>query len=180
LIHGVGFVCRALREACSSEVDGTGGEEERSIAVANDDPGTAETEVLVREEGSTIETDLCGKMLLDGAGPAVSPDRSRCLASSLVVVKRRFRSEPGRREKVLVLELLPSKVGVPCAPDLSLGLVPVGTIGSELDPAGLEDAVLDPAIMIVARSSIKDLAQRRQLDRSRPSRSEAHEPSGDG
>ena len=85
-----------------------------SIAVANDDPGAAEIEVLVRDEGSTIETDLCGKILLEDpplsrAGPAVPPDRSHCNpASSPVLVNRLLRSDTGRIGKALALELPPS------------------------------------------------------------------------
>lgn len=81
------------------------------MAVAIDEPGAAEMEVLVRDEGSTIETDLCGNEVrevppLSRAGPAVAPGRVRCsLTSSLVAVRRLLRSEPGRTGNDLVLTL---------------------------------------------------------------------------
>ncbi|KAJ5807648.1 hypothetical protein N7447_011104 [Penicillium robsamsonii] len=71
-------------------------------------------EDLVRDEGSTIETDLCGNILLEdlplsGAGPAVPPGRPHCnLASSPVLVNRLLRSDPGRMGKALALKLPPS------------------------------------------------------------------------
>ena len=85
-----------------------------SIAVANDEPGAVDIEVLVRDEGNTIETDLCGNILLDGpplsrAGPAVPSDCPQCnLESSPVLVNRLLRSDLGRIGKILVLELPPS------------------------------------------------------------------------
>jgi hypothetical protein len=85
-----------------------------SIGVAMDEPGAAEIEVRVREEGITAETDLWGRELLDGPqsprnGPAVLSERPHgCdLVSSPVLVKRLFLSDPGRIGKALALELPP-------------------------------------------------------------------------
>ncbi|OQE05553.1 hypothetical protein PENVUL_c023G01244 [Penicillium vulpinum] len=92
-------------------------------------------------------------MLLDDpplfrAGPAVPPDRSHCnLASSPV--------------------LLPDWI-VPCTSGLSPGLVPARALGWGLDWIGLDDAVLDPGIIIagsIDMDPLRDYVHHRQRDR---------------
>lgn len=60
---------------------------------------------------------------------------------------------------------------MPCPSGLSTGLVPARILGGGLDGIGLEDAVLDPGIIIAGSNGMSPLwgsVQHRQRDRSRP------------